>query len=77
MTKNTRQDLTAAVALAAYSSPLCSSPSAARTPRGPDAGRRCALDVPVGSPMMVADGGGVRMMVQPTLTLDRHAGRRA
>ena len=69
MTKNTRQDLTAAVALAAlFFATLFLAIGCADTPAAPTPGA-VAVDVPVGSPMMVADGAGVRMMVQPTLTL--------
>ena len=77
MTKNTRQDIKAAVALAALFLAVlflgigCTDSPAAPTPTAVafDAPASVALDVPVGSPMMVADGGGVHMMVQPTLTL--------
>ena len=55
MTKNTRQDLTAAVALAAlFFATLFLAIGCANTPAAPTPGA-VALDVPVGSPMMVAE----------------------
>ena len=69
MTKNTRQDLTAAVALAAlFFATLFLAIGCADTPAAPTPGA-VALDVPVGSTKVVYAGAGVRMMVQPTLTL--------
>ena len=69
MTKNTRQDLAAAVALAAlFFATLFLAIGCTDTPAAPTPGA-VALDVPVGSPMVVGESGGFRMMAQPTLTL--------
>ena len=69
MTKNTRQDITAVVALAAlFFATLFLAIGCADTPAAPTPGA-VVVDVPVGSPMVVGESGGVRMMVQPTLTL--------
>ena len=69
MSKDTRHDLAAAVALFGIAlTTLFLAIGCTDSPAAPTPGA-VALDVPVGSPMMVADAGGVRMMVQPTLTL--------
>ena len=62
-----------AVILVAFVSLVIVATGCADSPAAPTPGA-VALEVPVGSPMMLADtvaadSGGVRMMVQPTLTL--------